>query len=233
MKRRGRGGFLAGAIDIWPLGLSALAYGVAFGALASQAGLSRSAAVAMSAVVFGGSAQMVALQVWADPVPFFAVWMATMAMQARYILESASLAPALGALGRARVYPALFFLTDGNSTLTMREQSRGRGDGAYLLAYLTGGGLVLYVAWIAATWAGHSLGALIAEPKLWGLDFMLAAFCVTMAVAIWRGRHDLWPIGVAGAVAIAGELAGLKPWHVLLGALAGSIAGMARDDARH
>ena len=218
-------------VDIWPLALSALAYGVAFGALASQAGLNRTAAVLMSAVVFGGSAQMVALQVWADPVPFFAVWMATMAMQARYILESASLAPGIGALSRTRTYPALFFLTDGNWTLTMREQSTGERDGGYLLAYLVGGGLVLYACWIAATWAGHSVGALIAEPRRWGLDFMLAAFCVTMAVALWRGKKDLWPIGVAAAAAIAFDLAGLKPWHALAGALAGSIAGMVRDDA--
>ncbi len=74
-----RRGLVRGMIDIWPLALSAFAYGVAFGALASQAGLSRFAAVLMSALVFGGSAQMVSLQVWADPVPFFAVWMATMA----------------------------------------------------------------------------------------------------------------------------------------------------------
>ncbi len=226
-----RRGLARGMIDIWPLALSALAYGVAFGALASQAGLSGGAAVLMSAVVFGGSAQMVVLQVWADPVPYFAVWMATMAMQARYILESASLAPSMGSLKRAHVYPALFLLTDGNWTLMMREQSAGRSEASYLLPYLVGGGLMLYVCWIAATWVGHSIGALIAEPRRWGLDFMLAAFCVTMAVALWRGKRDLWPIGVAAAVAIVFDLAGLKPWHALAGALAGSIAGMVRDDA--
>jgi predicted branched-subunit amino acid permease len=53
---------------------------------------------------------------------------------------------------------------------------------------------------------------------------------MAILVPIWRGRSDLLPWTVAGAVALA--LFGLgvgAPWPVLAGALAGSAAGAARD----
>ena len=56
--------FYAGARACIPVAISVSAYGVVWGVLAKQAGLSLLEVVLMSGLVFAGSAQFVALDLW-------------------------------------------------------------------------------------------------------------------------------------------------------------------------
>ena len=219
-----RAGLLAGAAGIPAVAASVFAFGIAFGVLADQSGLSLAAAVLMSATVYAGSAQIVALQVWSTPVPLLAVWVASVAINTRYLM-GAALRPWFAGLGWLRAYGSLFVLGDNNWVLAMRERAAGRPDAAYLL----GGGLVMYAAWVIGTGLGHELGQFIGAPRRFGLDFMLSAFCTTMAVAMWRGRGDLWPMGTAALAALLTERVLPGHWHILVGGLTGSLVGAWRD----
>ena len=221
-------GLRAGAAGVAALAASVFAYGIAFGVLADQHGLGLVAALLMSGTVYAGSAQIVALQVWTTPVPLLAVWVSTLAINARYLLMSAALRPWFGRLGRLSAYGSLFVLADGNWALAMREGAAGRTDAAYLL----GGGLVMYASWVTATALGHGLGQFIGAPRRFGLDFMLAAFCTTMAVTMWRGRSDVWPTVAAAVAALASEHFFPGYWHIVIGALAGSAVGAWRHGHR-
>lgn len=53
--------FSQGVIDMMPLSISVLPWGILAGSVAIQAGLSVSQAIAMSAIVFAGAAQLVSL----------------------------------------------------------------------------------------------------------------------------------------------------------------------------
>src|SRR4028119_2384137 len=53
--------FWAGSRDMFPLVLGAIPFGIIFGTLSSGSGLSFAGAVAMSALVYAGSAQFIAL----------------------------------------------------------------------------------------------------------------------------------------------------------------------------
>ena len=212
-------GVRAGATGALAVASSVFAYGLAFGVLADQGGLTLAAAVLMSATVYAGSAQIVALQMWDTPVPLIGVWIATLAINARYVLMGAALRPWFAGLPWVRAYGSLFVMGDGNWALAMRERAAGRIDAAYLL----GGGLVMYASWITATGLGQALGQFIGAPHRLGLDFMLAAFCTTMAVSLWRGASDLWPITIAAVGALAVERVIPGHWHILLGGLAGSL----------
>ena len=220
------GGAAAGARGVGAFAASTVLYGLAFGVLADQAGLGLPAAVAMSALVFSGSAQIVALQVWAEPIPLLALLLGVLGMNARYVLMGAALRPWFAGLSAGRAYGSLFFLGDGNWLLAMGQWAAGRRDAAYLL----GGGLVMYVAWVAATALGHGLGQAIGAPEAWGLDFLLVAFCASMAVGLWRGRRDLWPLASAAAAAAAVHWALPGPWYILAGGLAGSLVGAWRHE---
>jgi branched chain amino acid efflux pump len=214
-------GVRAGAAGAGAVAASVFAFGIAFGVLADQRGLTLAAALAMSGTVYAGSAQIVALQLWATPVPLIPVWAAALAVNARYVLMGAALRPWLARLAPLRAYGSLFVMADGNWALAMRERAAGRLDAAYLL----GGGLAMYVSWVAATGLGHALGQFVGAPRRLGLDFMLAAFCTTTAVALWRGRRDVWPMIAAALVAIASERLIPGHWHILTGGLAGSLVG--------
>jgi len=217
-------GFTVGATSIGAFAATTFAYGLVFGVLADQNGLSLLEAVSMSALVYSGSAQLVALQVWAHPLPLLAILTAVFAMNARYILLGAALRPWFSHLPAPKAYGTLAFLVDGNWALAMREHAAGRADAAYLL----GGGVTVYVAWVAGTGLGHALGAFLGPPERLGLDFMLPAFCAVLAVALWKNVGSLWPFATAAAVAAAVAQVSSGPWYVLAGGLAGSIVGALR-----
>src|SRR6266481_2121664 len=88
VERRGRAfdQFLQGCRGSLPLGVGVATYGLVFGVLARQAGLSVIEVVFMSGLVFTGSAQFVALTLWGPAPPIFAVTAATFIVNLRYIL---------------------------------------------------------------------------------------------------------------------------------------------------
>lgn len=112
---------------------------------------------------------------------------------------------------------------DENWALTMREFTAGRKNGAFLL----GSGLVLFTAWVGATATGYVMGMMVQNPAQLGLDFAFPAVFVALLVGMWRGRADLWPWAVAAGVAVLTARWLPGKWYILLGSLAGSIAGAA------
>ena len=66
------------------------------------------------------------------------------------------------------------------------------------------------------------------DPKKFGIDFMLAAFFATMAVAFFRETRGMAPLVVAIVTAVGVEWLVPGPWYIFAGALAGSLAGAVR-----
>jgi 4-azaleucine resistance transporter AzlC len=221
-------GFRAGSVAALPLAVNSAVYGIIFGALAAQAKFDVAVAMAMSALVYAGGAQVASLQIWANPVPLLAVWATTFAVNARYVLQSASLRPWLADAPKARMYGTLFTLSDAGWVLSLKRWRSEPVDGAFLL----GTGVAQYVTWTTGTLAGHALGKIIGSPAAYGLDFAVPAFFAAMAAGLWKKRSDLGPIVVgAGATLAAGQwIAG--HWSLLIGALAGSLVGVFAHDRR-
>ena len=63
------------------------------------------------------------------------------------------------------------------------------------------------------------------------MDFLPLALFLSLMLIFWRSRATLLPWGVAAAVAAITWHLLPAGWHVLLGALAGSLAGGFLDDA--
>ncbi|MDQ1081354.1 AzlC family ABC transporter permease [Pseudoroseomonas cervicalis] len=200
-----------------------LLYGVVFGILASEAQLSALAATLTSALVYSGSAQMAALQVWRDNAGLLPLFAAILLMNARYLLYGASLRPWLEGLPPGTAYGTLFFLGDGNWALAMAERAEGREDAGFLF----GSGVAMFLPWVGGTLAGRLAGGLLGDPARFGMDFMLVAFSAALLVGLWRSRADLAPI--AAAALAAALLHGLLPggWLIVATALAACIAGAA------
>ncbi len=199
-------------------------YGVAFGLLADQAGLSMLATVAMSVLVYSGSAQMVGLQAWADPIPLATISAAIVAVNARYFLLGAALRPWFAPLSPAQSYGSLFFLGDGNWAPAMREYRDGRRDAAFFL----GAGLTMFAGWVGGTGVGHELGQVLGDTRRLGLDFILPAYFVIMAFGLWRGKADLLPLVAASLAALVAQHLIQGQWYMLIGALVGSMAAAIR-----
>ena len=88
----------AGAAAMAPIALAALPFGMLFGAESARQGLTRAEALLMSLTVFAGGSQFLAMGLWADPAPWATLALATLVVNLRHTLMSASLSGKLGAL---------------------------------------------------------------------------------------------------------------------------------------
>jgi 4-azaleucine resistance transporter AzlC len=224
-----REGFAEGVRLSLPALLGLLVFAAAFGTLAAQKGLSLIEAVLMSALVYAGASQFVAMEVWAEPLNaglVVTLGFVTAVVNMRFLLASASLQPWLAGLPPWQTYSALALLVEPVWLIAERHRARGGMDAAVYL----GAGLTLWVLWIAATVPGYLLGGLIGDIHGFGLDLVLPAFFVTMLVPLWRGARAAVPWAVAGLTALA--VAALVPgwWFMIAGALAGSVAAGLIDD---
>lgn len=173
---------LAGALRrarrVLPIALGVCAYGLTFGVLARQAGLSVLEVFLMSSLVYAGSAQLIVLSLWTMPLPIGMIVLTTLIVNVRNVLLGAALSPWFLRLPAAKGYATCFFLSDENWALTLGELEHGGCDGAFLL----GSGLVMFVAWVGSTVLGRTLGAVIQNPAQWGLDFAFSAVFLALLV---------------------------------------------------
>lgn len=220
-----RAGFSAGIRKSIVIALGVFSYGLVFGVLAQQAGLSILETALMCSLVFAGSSQFAALGIWAYPVPILPIILTTGIVNLRHIIMSASLYRWFKDVPALPRYLTLFFLNDESYALTVTELEKGKKDAAFLL----GSGCLLFLAWLSSGLVGRSLGSFIQDPAQFGLDFVFTAVFVALAVGMWRGKRTVVPWLVAGAV--AGLAAWLLPgkWYILLGGIAGSLAGAWQD----
>jgi 4-azaleucine resistance transporter AzlC len=223
------GGFREGAWTILPLMPGLFAFGLAFGTVAARKGFSLLDALAMSATVYAGVAQLVALETWPDRLTLPVIGgivLVTALISSRFLLIGASLRPWLGSQPASKIYPALFLLVEPNWLMSMRYRANGGSDPAYLL----GGGVVIYFFWVTSTAAGYALGTSIGDPHRFGIDMVMPAFFTAMLISMWRGLRASSGMVVGGVVAIAVDFIFGGMWYLIVGALAGSVAGGFTDD---
>lgn len=222
-------GCRAGARLSLPLMPGLIVFASAFGAAALQKGLTLGQALAMSAFVFAGVSQMVALEVWREawsPTTLVELAAVTAIINARMVLMSASLQPWLARDPLGRNALNLFLLTDANWLIGTRYRAEGGRD----LGVLLGAGIALWLIWVGATVPGYLAGALIAEPKRFGLDLVMPIFFAAMLAPLWRGPRPARPWAVAGIVALAVHAFVPGYAFVIVGALAGAFAGAFLDE---
>lgn len=85
--------FTQGARDMLPMLLGAMPFGIIFGSLAGAAGLAPWQTFGMSALVFAGSAQFIAISLLAGGAGIAVVLLTTLVVNLRHALYSASLQP--------------------------------------------------------------------------------------------------------------------------------------------
>ncbi|WP_226012636.1 AzlC family ABC transporter permease [Halomicrobium salinisoli] len=222
----GWSGLRAGFVTCAPVALGVAGYGVAFGVLADRAGLTLAEATLMSAVVLAGASQIIAVELWADPIPAATIVLAVFAVNLRYSLMGAALRPWFRKLSPGRVYGSLFFVADENWALTMRDLTSGSGRGAFLL----GSGLAMWLFWVASTAVGVAVGDVVDDPARFGLDYALVAVFVALAIELWDGSSSLVPWAVALGTALLTAQLFSGQWHVLAGGGAAAVVEVVRGE---
>ena len=215
---------LLGARMIMPIVPGIVFFASAFGTAAAQKGMSLTETVLMSGLVYAGAAQLVGLELWTSSwslTSILGVALLTFTINARLILQGASLQPWIGGLPGPVLWPSLFLLTDANWVLGERYRASGGRDAGVLI----GAGAMLWLFWVAGTIPGRLAAGFITRPEQFGIDLVMPIFFAAMIVPLWKGRRDAVIWGIAGAVALTAWA--LLPGYafIMAGSLAGALAG--------
>lgn len=218
-------GATRGARAMVPIVPGAIAFGLIYGFIAGEKGLTALEIGLTSMIVFAGASQLLALELWSEPLPIGTLVLSVLVINLRHMLMGPTLLPWLQRLPPWRAYASLYFLADEVWGASIVEMRRGGRDAAFLL----GAGLTLYGFWVSSSVLGRAAGDLSPLVERWGLEFLTTAFFVALLAGFWRGRGDVLPWLAAGGIAVATELLLPGTWYIVLGALVGSLFGAWRQ----
>jgi len=213
--------FWAGVRAEIPLVIGVFPFGMIYGALALNAGLSKSSSQMMSSIVFAGSAQFITTQLVHDAAPGFVIVLTIAVVNLRHVLYSASLAPYLASVS-TRWKPLLAYLLTDEAYAPSVVHYEEKGVTPFSHWFLFGAGLALWTNWQISTALGIFLGAAI--PESWSLDFALPLTFIAMVVPVLKNRPAVAAAFSAGVVAL---LAYSLPYKLglILAALVGIAVG--------
>ncbi|MDA4127257.1 MAG: AzlC family ABC transporter permease [Thaumarchaeota archaeon] len=179
--------------------LGVIPVGATYGVLALAAGLPVLGAIGMSSIVFAGSSQFVGVQLLGASVPSLLILFATLMVNLRHLLYSASLAPYLESLGPRWKVVLSYFLTDEAYAVTIAHYSKQAAPQARHW-YLLGAGLTLWSAWQVSTIVGVVLGSVL--PRSLPLEFVLTLTFIALLVPMVKGLPSVLASISAGVMAL-------------------------------
>jgi 4-azaleucine resistance transporter AzlC len=196
--------FSLGLRAVLPILVGVAPFGVIYGVVALQSGIPALAAMAMSSIVFAGSAQFLLAQLVGAGAPFLLTAGAVGLVNLRHALYSASVAPILAHLPRRWKVLLAYLLTDEAYAAAIPHLMAVRPDSPQAVNahwILFGSGFGLWAGWQLATLAGVLLGAQL--PSDLGLDFALPLTFIAIVVPMISSRALLLVALTAGTVAVA------------------------------
>jgi 4-azaleucine resistance transporter AzlC len=216
--------FIRGVRDTLPLLLGAFPFGLIYGAVAATSGLSTAAAMAMSAFVFAGASQFIAVGLVSAQTPVAIIVLTTLIVNLRHMLYSATLLPHLKNLSQKWRIPLAFWLTDETSAVTVHrfQQEDGSTEKHW---YQLGSSVAMYLNWQFWCWSGLMLGQKIPDASDWGLDVAMPITFIGMIIPFVKTVPVAVCMLTAGAAALL-TLALPYKLGIVVSALAGIASGL-------
>jgi predicted branched-subunit amino acid permease len=175
-----RSEFLAGMRAELPILLGDLPFGMFYGVLALQAGLSPALALAMSSIVFAGSSQFIGMQLMAQGASGFVIVATTFVVNLRHALYSASVAPFIRHLPMRWKILLSYLLTDEAYAVTISRFTQPDSSSALNKHWYYFGAGTCGRRGRSARRLASSSARLI--PESWSLDFTLALTFIALVV---------------------------------------------------
>ncbi len=220
--------FIRGIRDELPILLGVVPFGMIFGALAVHNGLSPFAAQSTSSIIFAGSAQFIAVQLFGAGASIAVILMVVFVVNIRHALYSASVAPHIAHLKPFWKYLLAYFLTDEAYVVAITNYDKN-GVSKTGHWYFLGAGITLWSAWQLSTLAGILVGGGIGEN--WPIGFALPLTFIALVVP---GLKDRPSVAAAITAGIVGLLSVGFPYKtgLLLAAFCGIAVGLLLEKKR-
>ena len=213
--------FILGLRHEAPLLVGVIPFGLIFGVLGIEAGLTPFQVMTMSVIIFGGASQIIFLELFASGASPYLVSSTVGVVNLRHALYSARIAPYFSQLTLGWKIILSYLLTDEAYAMTIRRLET-RPHNPVMHYHLLGTGLCLWMSWQITTFLGIMLGTAI--PPSLGLGFAIPLTFMTIIIPYLAKWPHLVAILVSGSIAI---LTYHMPWklNLVIAAIAGMLAG--------
>jgi len=194
--------FWKGALIILPILSGVIPFGLLYGALAVASGIPSNMAMAMSSVIFAGSAQFIATRLISGGASAVVLLFTTFVVNLRHALYGISLGTKLDYLPARWKWLLAYLLTDEAYAVTIArtEEADWPVNQKNTHLVLLASGLGLWISWQISTAVGVIFGSQI--PDSWNLDFALPLTFIALVVPMICSRADLAAAITAGVMAI-------------------------------
>jgi branched chain amino acid efflux pump len=220
--------FREGAADMLPAALALMPFGLVCGVGAAAAGASLAGAMGLSAIVFSGAAQILAVQLLAAGAPVAVIVLTCFVAGLRFVIYSAAMAPYLRPLPDRWQRTLAFLLTDQAFAAAVKRFDAG-GDSHAAGLHFLGSGFTLWLFWQATNLVGYFAGNLI--PSAWSLDFAVPLCFIALVAPHLRTPPTIVAAVVAGAGVLALAALPMK-LNLIVAGIAGIVAGTFADYAK-
>tara|TARA_B100000900_G_C20562930_1_gene709729 strand:+ start:1055 stop:1750 length:696 start_codon:yes stop_codon:yes gene_type:complete len=192
--------FLKGIIDVSPLMIPVVPFGLIFGVLAIDIGFTPLETMGMSLIIFGGASQIVLLQLFSGGASSLIIISSVGAVNSRHLLYGAVVSEHISDLKLIWKIVISYFLIDQAFARSNDYLKQNKQKNRYF--HLIGGGATCWVVWQTTTFLGVILGSAI--PEKLGLSFAVPLTFLALLVNDFRKLINVIVIIVSGLVATLG-----------------------------
>jgi predicted branched-subunit amino acid permease len=215
--------FKQGVLQELPLQLGVFPFGIIYGVMAIESGLTFLQALLMSSIIFGGASQIAFVQLLSNSTPYGVIVTTVGAINSRHLLYSISMVEYLNKLSLSWRVTLAYLLTDEAYAVSIRKFINN-SDNSILHYHLLGSGITLFLSWQISTLLGVWLGNDL--PEFLDLQFIIPLTFIAIIIPMIKSKSTLITVISSGISALIFKNLDINFWIILSG-LTGILAGMA------
>jgi predicted branched-subunit amino acid permease len=187
--------FHKGFLDVLPLTIPVVPFGIIYGVLGTDMGLTPFMTFAMSFIIFAGSSQIAFTQLFFAGASPFVIIGSVAAINSRHLLYGAVLSQSLNKLSVSWRIVLSYLMTDQAFSVssTYFKKNKNKFNSHF---HMLGSGFTLWFLWQISTLAGIFLGNIV--PEQLGLTFTIPLTFLALIVGNLRKLDHLIVIMVSG-----------------------------------
>ena len=187
--------FLRGMIDILPLMIPVIPFGIIFGAIGIELGFGPYLTYATSIIIFSGASQIAILQLLSAGASSLVAVTSSSVISTRHLLYGAVVSQHLNQLS---IYWKIFlsYLLTDQAFAVSNEYFKKNTNNIFKHYHLVGSGFTLWFIWQFTTVVGIVLGSIV--PDELGLTFTIPLTFLALLVNYLRNINHLVVITISG-----------------------------------
>ncbi len=204
--------FYRGAKYSYPIVIGYLPIAISFGAVARAANLTPAISAFMSAMVFAGASQFIAVAMLVNNIGIVQIIFATLAVNLRHIVMSFSLLPKTRSIPlRHKIFLFMGITDETFAVLSLKDDPALKTTAGFAGLVVTS-----YLSWVAGTFIGASIVGFLSDELVKSLSVALYALFISLLVSsIYGNLKHLITISAAIAINILLSKAFSSSWALI------------------